>query len=321
MSGIRQSYQKQWLSVQDQLEKLKKRGLIISDEAMARNALRSHGYYRLSGYWHVFRQVNLDKISDQFQVGTTFEQVLALAEFDKSIRNIFFSMLESIEIGFRTRVAHIVGKTSPSAHLDPSTYGKKWRESFGPRQTKRNFSWVKSEISKYERRSQDEFVKHFRAKYEPPMPIWITVEVWDFRFLSRIYEGLTFNLKQELSQSFGLADQKVLGNWMHSLSLVRNITAHHGRLWNRPLVQQIALPQPGEVSLFDAIAPDQRPKSTSRIYGAAVAGQHLLKQLHMNPQWAQEFASCIQTFPTSPHMSPEKNMGFPDQWQKHEDWS
>lgn len=321
MSSVRQSYQKPWLSVDEQLEKLRNRGLIIKDESAAHIALRSHGYYRLSGYWHVFRQHSSGKVSDQFQKGTTFDKVLTLAEFDKSLRSIFLDMLESIEIGFRTRIAHIVGKVGPFAHLDQSTYNKNWDRNRSLGVHTKNFEWMEGQIARYEARSQDEFIKHFNQKYEPPMPIWMTVEVWDFGFLSRHYEGLKYNLKREISQSFSLSDPEVLANWMHSLSLVRNICAHHSRLWNRPLVRQVARPRPGDSALFDALDQSDYVKSASRIYGAAAAGHHLLKQLQMNEAWTLKFTDCVQKFPVGHNMSPENSMGFPVHWQKHKEWS
>ena len=55
------SYQKPWLTYEEQLEKLKQRGMIITDEAAAVNYLERIGYYRLSAYWFPFREFSLSQ--------------------------------------------------------------------------------------------------------------------------------------------------------------------------------------------------------------------------------------------------------------------
>ena len=50
------TYNKPWLSIEEQLDKLQAHGLAVTDEQRAEQALRRIGYYRLSGYWYPFRE-------------------------------------------------------------------------------------------------------------------------------------------------------------------------------------------------------------------------------------------------------------------------
>ena len=49
-------YDKPWLSITDQISLLEKKGMVINDHDTAKSSLSMIGYYRLSAYWHVFRQ-------------------------------------------------------------------------------------------------------------------------------------------------------------------------------------------------------------------------------------------------------------------------
>ena len=86
------------------------------------------------------------------------------------------------------------------------------------------------------------FMKHFKNTYQdfPTVPIWMITEVMSFGTLSMAYHGLINNSragvedKKIIADHFGLHYRK-LGDWLHILTVIRNIYAHHGRLWNRQL--------------------------------------------------------------------------------------
>jgi abortive infection bacteriophage resistance protein len=79
------------------------------------------------------------------------------------------------------------------------------------------------------------FIEHYYTKYGIPHlpPFWMVAEILTLGALSLLYSGIGDPaLKAQIAQPFGVT-AKVLGSWMHSLSHLRNICAHHGRLWNR----------------------------------------------------------------------------------------
>ncbi len=97
------------LTIEDQLTKLRCRGLVIGDEETARWALRRLGYYRLAAYTLPFQQ---DRLPDKpFHAGTTLSQVLALYTFDRELRLLVLDAIERVEVVLRTSMVY------PSAWL------------------------------------------------------------------------------------------------------------------------------------------------------------------------------------------------------------
>lgn len=113
-------YTKPWLSLTDQLQRLKAAGLIISDETKAANFLRHLNYYRFSGYGLAFEATR-----HQFQRGTTFEQIRAAYEFDRTLRDLTYESMEVVELDIRTSVAYTFGqKYGAFGHTDKAHFYK-----------------------------------------------------------------------------------------------------------------------------------------------------------------------------------------------------
>lgn len=97
-------------TVDEQIEKLKSRGMTITDENKAKEVLLDVGYYRLGYYWFPFEKTypRKENRSHEFKNGTCFEYALKLYYFDFDLRNIFLRYISRIEINFRTRVIYLV---------------------------------------------------------------------------------------------------------------------------------------------------------------------------------------------------------------------
>ena len=93
-------------------------------------------------------------------------------------------------------------------------------------------------------RSDEESIITFKSNYSNPIPpSFITLEITSFGTISRLYENLKSDgAKREISQTFGLADM-VFISWLHGLVYIRNVCAHHARLWNRPMQIQPLFPR------------------------------------------------------------------------------
>jgi len=121
MSARRYALTKPFLTIDEQIEQLKSRGLEIPDEAAARAFLARVNYARLRPYWHPFEIPG--NTHHRFQPGTTFEDVVRLYEFDRELRLHVLAAIERIEIGLRTRWAyHLSQHFGPFGYLDPSLY-------------------------------------------------------------------------------------------------------------------------------------------------------------------------------------------------------
>ncbi len=310
-------YTKPYLTIPAQIALLEQRGMLCADHASAAAALRRYGYYRLSGYWYPFWQIDLavpGGVLDIFRRGTTIEQVVALAAFDKKLRILILDALELIETALRVDVALVVGRHAPLAHRNSRFLHRTFANKLNPTtQQTAHQDWLLRHDEMIAR-SREEFVQTFKAKYSTPLPIWIAIELWDFGLLSRFVGLLTVADQQKLSARFGVADWRLLESWMRALGQLRNIAAHHSRLWNRALVNvgTPKMPTPGTMPNLDHLRLDAFAQK--RLYAVAAVIQHFIKHIDPNSTWAVRVADLLTTFPAAPKVTLDAT-GFPLNWQ------
>lgn len=197
------------LTIEEQLERLQSRGLLIEDWENAKQVISRLGYYRLSGYFYPLRKtkpIGEAGRHDEFLEGASFELVAALAEFDKGLRLIALDAIESIEVATRVALAHRLGKVDPEAHLRPDLLDRKFTEVTRGLGSRRSVSAYDEWLLRYEKaksKSKDEFVKHHVKKYQGRMPIWVAIELWDFGMLSRFFSGMQQRDQNAVAHSFG----------------------------------------------------------------------------------------------------------------------
>ena len=168
-------------------------------------------------------------------------------------------------------------------------------------------------------KSKEDFVKHFKNKYPTDsLPIWMAVELWDFGTLSHLFSGMTVADKDTIAAHYGLPTGAMLERWLRCLNDVRNICAHHSRLWNRPLVAQPSWPVLGVIADLDHLDGDTHGQT--RFYAALLIMRHLLKVVNPTSQWATRVVEHVATFPTSPYIT-LRGGGFPPQWETLPAWS
>ena len=113
-------YNKQPISIADQISQLKNRGLIIDDEDVARRTLSIIRYFRFANY---LRPFEADKANHVFKPGKLFSNAVSLYYFDKELRNIIFTAIQSVEIALRTSVIqHFSMKYGPFWFMDSSLF-------------------------------------------------------------------------------------------------------------------------------------------------------------------------------------------------------
>ena len=214
-----ETYTKQPISIVDQMEMLKNRGLLFDDEQAAVECLKIISYFRLANYW---KPMESDKVNHVFKPKSKCENVVTLYNFDKELRTLIFSAIQSIEIALRTKVIQIVS----------SNCGAFWFADKSLFSNTTIFSKCLSNIEEELKRSKEDFlIEHF-AKYDNPPypPAWKTLEVSSFGTLSKLYCNLADNnLKKQIAREFGLPQHLYLESWIKSLSVLRNCIAHHAR--------------------------------------------------------------------------------------------
>ena len=297
----------------------------ISDSTRAEACLHRIGYYRLSGYAYPFRHREIikntdgteeERIFENFRPGTEFAQVMDLYVFDKKLRLLFLDAIERVEVGLRVETALILGQRGAFSYRDSSNFNghfSKIDSVTGDTPHQRLLSKLDNAFD----RSREEFAEHFRSKYISTLPIWMSIELWDFGTLATILSGMPATDLNRLAALYELPRRGLLQSWAQSINFIRNICAHHGRLWNRPLVQQPSPGRRGEIRYFEHLVDDSHAQR--RLYAAAAVLQYLMNYVHPSSTWAARLRDHLQTFPDSPHIS-RRHMGFPDGWAEVELW-
>jgi abortive infection bacteriophage resistance protein len=317
------AYQKPYLTVSEQIALIQSRGMVITDRAKAEHALERIGYYRLSGFWYPFRlpvrdEANVVKISGNFRPLTNLETVIDLYVFDKKLRLLFGDALERIEIALRVQISLLLGKIGPTAHRDPKKLHGNFSKIAPKTGEPKHHTWLKRTDQAFSD-SREEFATHFREKYagEHP-PIWIACELWDFGALSTLFGGLQKPDQTQIADQYGINSFKMMESWIRTLNVTRNICAHHGRLWNRPLVFQPSWPTPDQAPKLAHI--DGVTKSQTRTYAVACISKHMLDVINPTSSWGERLKTLCSTFPDHPVISLEA-AGFPPDWQTQQLWN
>lgn len=298
-----------------QIATLQSRGMEL-DEAFASQWLKNVSYYRLSAYWYPARVVdNAGQRADVFVNGTSFADVASLYESDRKLRTLLHDGMERVEIAMRNRIGEALAARDPLAYRAVTNY----RDGFDLT------AWLKTAQSRIARSmKRNEAVKHYAAKYNGRYPFWVLAEVLDFADLSRLYEGLSTSMQQEIAAELNLKiDLASLGRtprraaimnpplarWLEQLSIVRNTCAHHARLWNKSFI-------PAQTNAFRTIAELKTlPQNQSeRIFGVLVFMSFLLRQVAPGTSWPDKVATLINSaFLTNPIVRSE-SLGIPIDW-------
>lgn len=200
-------YEKPALTYEDQLAHLSKRGMVFRNEAQALKTLSRISYYRLSAYWHPFKEPD-----DTFSPGTSFEAAVELYEFDRCLRLTVLDAIERVEVLVRTLVTYTLGHTYGAfAHANASTF-----------QNASNHARWHSELSEEVKRARERFLEHYRKTYDgfPNVPIWMASEVMSLGTLSRLFKEMKPEEQTKLAKDWGV-HRTVVASWLHSLTYLR----------------------------------------------------------------------------------------------------
>jgi abortive infection bacteriophage resistance protein len=293
-----QSFDKKPKTLDEQLEILVSRGMIVSDRHQAKFYLQHLNYYRLRAYWLVFEDIS--STTHQFIAGTEFQNVLDLYIFDRELRLLILDAIERIEVSVRSQwayqLAHLYGS---HAHLNSNL--------FDPRFWQKNFDDLSREV----KRSDEVFIKHFQNTYAEPLPpIWAVCEVMSLGLLSRWYGSLKFTKSQTaIAKTYGVRAE-MLKSWLQHLTVVRNICAHHSRLWNREFAVVPRLTNSPTNPLTNQFKVESR-----KIYNTLVIILYLLDLISPDHHWRANLRKLLIV-----HHQQLSSMDFPQDWTDKPIW-
>ena len=318
------TYNKPYLTFDQQLDLLKSRGLGVTDDARALFYFQHIGYYRLSAYWYLMRQMvplqgdcTSSSRLDTFQPGSTFDQALALYVFDKRLRLLTLDAVERIEVALRVDVAYLLGEKDPFAHKNPELLDGNFTRKFKNNTQCTHYQCWIDKHSKVIARSNEDFVRHYKNKYGVPFPIWVVVELWEFGMLSTFFQGMKINDRNIIAARYGIPNGRLMQSWLRALNFVRNVAAHHSRLWNKNLIDQPKLPKLGAMPDFDPIL--GQPNVGSRVFVVFCILLYLMRTISPNSSWPVRLRELLDSFPVISGVS-LADMGFPDNWYTQPLW-
>lgn len=286
-------FEKLALTVTEQVALLRSRGMVFLDDSLALRSLSHLNYYRLRGYWSRFEIPGVS-MQHQFSPGTTFEQVLELYRFDQQLKLSISSATEVIEVSLRTKWAHELSiKYGSHAYLKPEIFKSVMLYA-------KHLGSVRADLE----RSKEAFIRHYQATYSDPdiPPIWSLAEIMTFGQISVWLNNLRHSADRQLiTKDYGF-DEAIVCPFFHHLSYVRNVCAHHGRLWNRRLTVKMQIPR--HVDNTETIFNRNQPE---KIYNTLVMVSIILNRIDETSQWNRQINQLIQ------NQAPDQlsDMGFP----------
>ena len=303
---------KPFKSYEEQVSILQSRGMGIDDPAHAAEVLRTHNYYRLSGYWHSMRQVDPQTHAalDVFKDGATLDLVLARYDFDARLRHAVFANLAPVELAIRSLLGYHLGALDPLIHLDASKLS-----ATASNPSKRNKGATEHDdwVRKYRqalRSSREDFVEHHRSQYDGVLPVWVAVEVMDWGMLSHLYRFTPNPARNRIARECNMSGPQ-LESWLKSLNILRNYSAHHARLFTR---------------VFD-IKPktidDPRMKPVESVSHLVFGQLSLIRYLHAvlgTDGGVPDLAGVLESYPYNQLVSFYR-LGTPENWRELDLWS
>ena len=293
-------YEKPPLTFSQQADLLIDRGL-IADKATLIERLKAVSYYRLSGYWHPFRNTD-----NSFKTGTTLEKIWKRYTFDRQLRLFVIDAIERAEISIRTSlIYHLSHAHGPFAYTEHTCL---------PNITSETHDDFLKKITNETEHSQEVFVIHFKDKYgdyHSRLPLWMVSEVMTFGMLLTLFRGVATSIKQTIAGEYKISD-RVLESWLRALNGVRNICAHHGRLWNRELGYKPMIPKRNKHPEWH----EPVDISNNRVFAILTILKYFMNLIAPQSKWTERFEHLLIEYPEIPLLP----MGFPTNWRECSIW-
>ncbi len=295
------NFSKPVLKINEQIDLLESRGMVFYDKERAAKYLENINYYRFSAYSFPFRIK--DNSTQRFVESISFEKILNIYLFDRKLKLLVFDVIERIEVALRTQIIY-------QFSLDYKPYFFQDQNLFSNiKFFQKNLKTLDKEIN----RSFETFINHYKNKYSTPErpPSWMSLEITSMGLLSMIYGNLrNCDAKKKVAFHFGLTHPRILESWIHSISYVRNIVAHHSRLWNRKLTVTAIKPKR---TMFQWVENNQY--NSHSVYAFLINILYLVKRINPNSNFSKKFRNLLEKYKNDIDL---RNMGFPSNWEKEE---
>lgn len=297
-------YNKCGLTIEDQADLLIGKGLIASRNDLIEKLSRV-SYFRLSGYWIPFK----DKTTNRFVPNTTLNTIWRRYTFDRRLRVLVLDAIERIEVFVRSNLANKLAIASENK--DPFAYaGLKHLLPCA----NENLLWsIRSKFIKdHQQNKTSDFVGHFDRNYgdvHASLPIWMAVEIMTFGTVEDLYKAVSPSIRREIADVLGIKDN-VFASWLKTLRAVRNLVAHHGRLWNRVVRMKPQIPAK------DPVWKNPVHVNPDRTFCVLTICKYLISRIAPQSQWQKRLEDLFSNYSDIDLA----DMGFPANWKECPIW-
>ncbi|WP_119342802.1 Abi family protein [Facilibium subflavum] len=303
-------FSKPALSLEQQLQLLLDRGLIVNGIERANRYLEHIGYYRLSAYMIPHYE---NKATHHFKKNTRFDDILNVYIFDHKLRLLLLEAIERIEVSFRSQVSNsFANKLSAHAYLEPIHFDTRYKHD-----------WLIKKIEDEMQKSKEVFIAHYKEKYNMPQlpPVWMAIHLLSFKELVLMYQHIKNNLvKKSIAYSYGLKEP-VLTSWMRTLSDLRNLCAHHSRVWNRSFGSKAVLPKTTPARWLSAfpelidIGNNHKISPHNSLFFHVVIIWYFISQMNQDSSWVARLVTLCDEYKID-----MTHLGFPQKWRQDNYW-
>lgn len=310
-------YAKPALAADELVDRLIRQGLVVADKDRAIRYVARIGYFRLSPYAIPFRDTSGER---RFDVGTTFDDVLRLYVLDRQLRMVTLDALERVEVAVRAAVTDEMSRR----------HGPHWYTAAGHFSRREGHDWLLARVrersnEQLSRREEGQAsrlaypsaLEHYLTTYGTPElpPSWLVLEQCTIGELASVYRNLSDRAaRQRIAASIGVNDL-LLTSWLPAYRRVRNICAHHGRLWNVGLGVYPKLPTSARV-LWPAGAGSVAHGVNRRLYPVLASLRSVLGTISPGSAWHERLADLVLGAP--PIFA--RGIGFPAEWTADPFW-
>ncbi len=287
MKNAKLFYNSKPLTCEEQIALLQERGILVKDSQAAIQHLSSVGFYRLFSYVKPLLAISSHPVD--------FDQAWDLYVFDRKIRLLLIDAIERIEVAFRVAISERMSIQYGSLwYNDPNQFSN----------LKRHADFIQ-EVAKLIKRKKHPLIKHYYETYSAPSlsPSWMLIECLTFGNCSKVFCNLKNRKdKKSIAEHFGQTF-KTLGSWIVSLTELRNICAHHERVWNH-------------VFHYPPKNAPSAPHQKEKFYQQSYIVIKLLQQISPHSDWQKKLKTLFEEHPKTPFYQ----MGFSENWQNDGFW-
>lgn len=331
---------KPYKTIAEQIDLLRSRKMIIDDQSLAEQWLQTVGYYRLSGYWYTRRIKNPPGSptyrGDDFMPDTKFSDIAQLYEFDRKLRTQVHDGIERVEIALRTALAETLGGIDRLAFYNRDNFRIRKYNEYAHYEL---ISTVSSRVNRALKAKDSFHIRHNVEKYGTQLAPWVLMDVFDFSDLSKLFRLLNADEQSEVAALVGIDTRSLtlspteakdlrkdhpLSAALRQLSILRNKSAHHARIWNCTLVPigTRFLVKLDGLATLPTTAQNQSTQQfqSERLYGALLLIAQILQTVSPGSSWAGKTAELVATALQDIPFLTEDELGFPPNWRSESVW-